>query len=201
MKTIYLATKNKGKIREFETFFSQFNYHVKSLLDLDNNIEIEETGLTFQENALIKARTLCKYINEPVLADDSGLEVRVLNNEPGVNSARYAGIHGNDELNNQKLLEKLRDYPNRREARFVCVLALVYPNGKEIIVEGDCHGIILNEKRGTNGFGYDPLFFIPELKKTYAELTSSEKMSISHRGKALKELEKVLMNDNNHRRI
>ncbi|QVK18985.1 XTP/dITP diphosphatase [Mycoplasmatota bacterium] len=196
METVYIATKNKGKIKEFEHFFNKNNIKVKSLLDIDQSIEIEETGKTFEENALIKAHTICDLIQIPVLADDSGLEVDILNNEPGIYSARYAGVHGNDLQNNIKLLENLKDIPyEKRTAHFVCALALVYPSGKEIVVRGTCEGYIIEKMRGENGFGYDPLFFIPSLNKTYAELTKNEKMYISHRGNALEKLEKVFIND------
>ncbi|NLG82249.1 MAG: XTP/dITP diphosphatase [Bacilli bacterium] len=193
MKTIIIATKNKGKASEFAAFFAKYGIKVKSLADIRKNITIEETGSTFKENALIKAHTVCKILKKPVLADDSGLEVAILNNQPGVYSARYAGENSNDFLNNQKLLYMLRGVPDKlRKARFVCALALVYPKGKEIVVEGVCEGYILEAMRGTNGFGYDPLFYVPELGKTFAELTEEEKMKISHRGRALMQLEKVL---------
>lgn len=196
MKTIIIATNNKGKVREFEQFFAKYDIKVKSLADIRKKIRIEETGSTFRENALIKARTVCKALKKPVLADDSGLEVAILNNQPGVYSARYAGENSNDYLNNQKLLYMLRGVPFKlRKARFVCALALVYPKGKEIVVGGTCEGYILEEMRGKNGFGYDPLFYVPALNKTFAELTEEEKMKISHRGRALEELEKVLEND------
>lgn len=196
METIYIATKNKGKIKEFEQFFNQYDIVVKSLLDIDQMIDIEETGKTFEENALIKAHTVCDLIKIPVLADDSGLEVDILNNEPGIYSARYAGVHGNDLQNNLKLLENLKGVPYEdKTAHFVCALALIYPSGKEIVVRGTCEGYIIEKMRGDNGFGYDPLFFIPSLNKTYAELTKLEKMHISHRGNALKKLEKVFKND------
>ncbi len=191
-----IATKNKGKVKEFEYFFLQKNIQIKSLLDINEAIEIDETGTTFEENALLKARAICGLINQPVLADDSGLEVDILNNEPGIYSARYAGIHGNDVANNEKLLEQLKNIPlEKRSAHFVCALALVYPNGKEIIVRGTCEGFILDELRGNNGFGYDPLFYIPSLNKTYGELTNEEKAKISHRGAALTKLAMILEND------
>src|SRR5690554_6015342 len=200
METIYIATKNKGKIEEFTTFFKQFNTNVKSLLDVNKDINIKETGKTFTINALIKAHTLCNILNIPVVADDSGLEVDYLNNEPGVYSARYAGSHGDDLKNNLKILDNLKNVPfDKRTARFVCALAFVYPTGKEIVVKGECFGYILDKMQGESGFGYDPIFYLPEKKKTFAQLTRREKNNLSHRGKALKELEKVLINDENYR--
>ena len=200
MDIIYIATKNKGKVTEFNTFFNKFKISVKSLLDLDDDIIINETGKTFAENALIKAKTLCDLIKTPVLADDSGLEVEKLNNEPGIYSARYAGNH-NDLQNNLKVLDKLKGVPFKdRKAYFTCSLALVYPSGKEIVVTGRCLGYILENLQGSDGFGYDPIFYLPELDKSYAELTRSEKNLVSHRGQALKKLEKVLLNDKNFNR-
>ncbi len=190
---LYIATKNKGKVKDFEPFFKKLNMDIKSLLDIKEDIHIEETGNTFEENALIKARIVCDKIKKPVLADDSGLEVDVLNKAPGIYSARYAGTQGDDLKNNLKLLDDLKGIPyEKRTARFVCVLALVYPTGKEIVVRGTCEGLIIDEMRGSNGFGYDPLFYIPHLNKTYAELKKYEKMAISHRGDALRKLEKEL---------
>lgn len=199
MKTVYIATKNIGKIKEFSNFFEKYQIKVKSLLDIDDNIEINETGKTFEENAFIKANTLMNKIKLPVIADDSGLEVDALNNEPGIYSARYSGVHGNDLANNQKLLTKLKDVPNElRSARFVCALALVKPNNEQIVVRGVCEGYIINQMRGNNGFGYDPLFYLPYLYKTMSELTKSEKEKISHRGNALRKLAKYLEHEVNN---
>ncbi|MDF2700513.1 MAG: non-canonical purine pyrophosphatase [Haloplasmataceae bacterium] len=187
MEVVFIASKNKGKIKEFQHFFERYNTEVKSLVDIDEDIEIEETGSTFEENALIKARYLAKLLNKPALADDSGLEVDVINNEPGVFSARYAGSHGDDLANNKKLLAKVKEFPvKERKARFVCALALVNPEGEEIVVRGTSDGLIIDEMRGVNGFGYDPLFYIPKLNKTMGELTKTEKEAISHRGNALR---------------
>jgi len=196
MKSIYIATKNIGKVKEFQVFFNQYEIEVKSLLDINQDIEIEETGSTFEENALIKAHAVCQLVNMPVLADDSGLEVDILNNEPGIYSARYAGIHGDDLQNNLKIIDQLKNVPfEKRTARFVCALAIVYPTSKEIVVRGTCEGYMFDRMRGENGFGYDPLFYVPSLSKTYAELTNDEKMRISHRGDALRKLNGVFIND------
>lgn len=193
MKTVYIATKNSGKINEFKTFFNKYNIKVKSLLDFEENFEIEETGSTFSENALIKARYLSHKTNEVILADDSGLEVDILNNEPGIYSARYAGSHGDSLANNLKLLAKLKDVPlENRTARFVCAIAIVHPDGKEKVVRGECNGLINLEMRGSRDFGYDPLFYIPALNKTFGELTNDEKELISHRGDALRKLDVII---------
>ena len=196
MKSVLIATKNKGKIKEFERFFSKFGYQVQSLLDYDKTMEIEETGTTFEENALIKARTLAKLTKQDVISDDSGLEVSILDGEPGIYSARYSGIDHDDEANNSKLMKKLENTPiEKRGAQFVCALAFVTKDLKETVVRGTCQGVIAFRKQGNNGFGYDPLFYIPRLDKTLAQLTPSEKEAISHRGDALKQLEKVLFGD------
>lgn len=193
MKTVYIATRNSGKINEFKTFFNKYNIKVKSLLDFEENFEIEETGSTFSENALIKARYLSHKTNEVVLADDSGLEVDILNNEPGIYSARYAGSHGDSLANNLKLLAKLKDVPlENRTARFVCAIAIVHPDGKEKVVRGECNGLINLEMSGSRDFGYDPLFYIPALNKTFGELTNDEKELISHRGDALRKLDVII---------
>jgi XTP/dITP diphosphohydrolase len=190
---VIIATKNKGKIKEFENFFNRYKIEVKSLLDINEAIDIEETGTTFEENALIKARFLSDLLQETVLADDSGLEVDALDNEPGIYSARYSGIHGDDRANNEKLLKNLQSVPMKeRTARFVCALAVVSPNQVEKVVRGTCEGLIIDELRGLEGFGYDPLFYIPSLDKTFGELTKEQKQGISHRGNALMKLERLL---------
>lgn len=191
MKTIIIATKNKGKVKEFETLFSPYGIKVKSLLDY-NLIDIDETGSSFKENALLKARTISILTNEAVLADDSGLCVDYLNGEPGIYSARYAGVHGNDELNNKKLLDKLNGVANdKRTARFVCALA--YVDGEySTTVEGYCEGSILEELVGENGFGYDPLFYVNEVEKSMALLSKEEKAKISHRFHAFDKLKATL---------
>ncbi len=200
-KTLLIATKNKGKLNEFASLFAAFGVDVLSLHDRPELGDVEEAGTTFAENALLKARTIAERTSLPVLADDSGLCVTALGDAPGVYSARYAGEHGNDAKNNEKLLSELRrvvDGPLARaqdgaeylsEARFVCALALYLPEtGEAIQVEGVCHGVILAELRGTGGFGYDPLFYLPTLQKTMAELTVAEKNELSHRSQALRTL-------------
>lgn len=192
-KTILIATKNVGKAKEFVELFSNYDYEVKTLLDYPEIDDIEETGLTFKENALLKADYISKLLNCIVLADDSGLEVDALDGGPGIYSARFAGKHGNDSKNNNKLLEKLKGLPNEeRTANFHCSLVLVGPGREPLFVEGIVDGYILEEPLGNNGFGYDPLFFVPELNRGMAELSSAEKNQISHRAKAIKKLESHL---------
>ena len=194
MKELIIASANRNKILEVKTILSPLGYKLRSMKEVGIDIDIQEDGNSFEENALIKAWTLADITKEIVLADDSGLEVEILNNAPGIYSARYGGEHGNDRENNIKLLRELKDVPwDKRGARFVCAIAMVYPNGKEIVTTGECKGIIAMEPKGTNGFGYDPLFYIPQLNKTYAQLDSKEKNSISHRSKALENLKKLLL--------
>jgi len=193
MKKIIFATKNAGKVHELAQMMEKYGLEVLSLLDLNYADEIAETGLTFEENALIKARRVALEYKTTVIADDSGLAIDALNGAPGVYSARYAGDDCNDDANMDKVLEELKDIPdNERSARFVCVLAIVDANGKETVVRGTCEGGICHKKRGFGGFGYDPIFYLPQLGKTMAELSKAEKNALSHRGNAFKKLESVL---------
>jgi XTP/dITP diphosphohydrolase len=193
VKRIVIATKNKGKVKEFQELFQQKGYEVISLLDLPNSPDIEETGTTFKENATLKAEGICSKINEPVIADDSGLSVDFLEGKPGVCSARYAGEEKNDLKNIEKVLLELRGVePEERTARFHCALALAIPNKPTIVVEGTCEGIITSEPIGENGFGYDPIFFVKEKNKTMAQLPQEDKNKISHRANAISLLEKEL---------
>lgn len=192
MKKVVIATKNKGKVNDFKAIFQPLGYEVVSMFDVAPDMEIEETGQTFEENAVLKAETLAKNLNMIVIADDSGLEIDALGGEPGVYSARYAGDH-DDEANIVKVLQKMEQVKGEdRTARFVCVLAIAGPNIKTYTVKGTCEGLITEEKRGTNGFGYDPIFFIPQLGRTMAELTAEEKGAISHRGNAIRQLKDEL---------
>ncbi|MCC6712128.1 MAG: XTP/dITP diphosphatase [Candidatus Dadabacteria bacterium] len=190
---IVLATGNKGKVKEFEGLLRGVAGKIIGLGDLESPPEIVEDGDTFMENALKKARALAKYSGKPALADDSGLAVDALGGKPGVYSARYAGEGATDEKNIDKLLRELGDTENRR-ARFVCFLALVTPDGKETVVSGKCEGIILPERRGGGGFGYDPVFYIPRYGKTMAEIPAGLKNEISHRARAVEALSKALKN-------
>ena len=187
-RKIVLASRNRKKIRELETFLSEISsdINVLSLDDIGFHDETVEDGRTFAENSRIKALVPAKlgYIG---VADDSGLEVDALGGEPGVYSARYSGEGATDEKNNRKLLAALENIPDeKRTARFRTVVTCVFPDGREIQVDGVCEGRILREPRGNDGFGYDPLFYYEPLKKTFAELTSDEKNSVSHRGRAMR---------------
>lgn len=189
MHKIIIATNNQGKVKDFETLFQPLGYEVLSLRDFEHVLEPEETGVTFEENAVIKAEGVMKQLNYPVIADDSGLEVDALGGEPGVYSARYAGVEKDDEANLQKVLRKLEDVDDDlRTARYVCVLACAVPGKKTFTVRGECDGIIGKEKVGTEGFGYDPIFYVPNLGKTMAQLTTEEKNKMSHRHIALEKL-------------
>ena len=186
---ILVATRNRGKIKEFQTFFGRWGWSVKGLEHFPELPEIVEDGFTFEANARKKAESLFRWTSLPVLADDSGLEVDALDGRPGVYSARYAGEKASDEENNEKLLDALRDVPfEQRTARFRCVLVLMFSEDRVITVEGFCEGVILTAPRGTGGFGYDPLFYLPSHGKTMAELKPDEKNRISHRGQALRKL-------------
>jgi XTP/dITP diphosphohydrolase len=193
VKEIVVATENPGKLREIKESLREMDVQILSLGDLPSLPPIIEDGNTFRENALKKARTVAHHTGKLTIADDSGLEVDYLNGEPGVRSARFAGEDASDVDNNRKLLTCLQDIPSsQRGAVFHCVIAVVDPQGRESAIEGICRGVIGKKERGTMGFGYDPLFIIPDLGKTLAELPLEEKNRISHRGKALAALKKVL---------
>ncbi|WP_341320945.1 XTP/dITP diphosphatase [Solibacillus sp. FSL H8-0523] len=188
MKQVVIATKNKGKAKDFEALFNPFGYEVVTMFEVAPDLEIEETGTTFEENAILKAQTLANLLGKIVIADDSGLAIDALNGEPGVYSARYAGDH-DDEANMVKVLANMKDVPEEaRTARFCCALAIAGPNMDTKTVFGTCEGVIAHEKKGRNGFGYDPIFYVPALQKHMAELTAEEKGAISHRGNAIRKL-------------
>ena len=187
MKKFIVATKNKGKLKEISEILKGFPFEVISMENVGIEKDIEEYGSTFEENAMIKAKEVCKLTGEMVMADDSGLEVDFLDGAPGIYSARFAGENATDEDKNNKLLNLLEGVPfEKRTARFVCVIAVAYPNGDSFTVKGTCEGHIAFSPEGGNGFGYDPLFYVREYKMTTAQLDSSEKHKISHRGKALR---------------
>ncbi|MEK4885581.1 XTP/dITP diphosphatase [Bacillus sp. FSL W8-0223] len=193
MREVVIATKNKGKALEFEQMFQPFQIQVKTLLDLPEFPEIEETGATFEENAIIKAESVMKETKAMVMADDSGLVIDALDGRPGVYSARYAGPEKDDEANIQKVLRELEGVPlSKRTARFYCALALAIPGRETITVNGTCEGFITFEKKGTNGFGYDPIFFVQGYERTMAELLPNEKNKISHRAEALAKMRTIL---------
>ncbi len=186
---LVLATRNQGKVRELERLLQDFDIEVLSMNEVKEVPEIIEDGNTFFENAMKKAKTVAEATGLMALADDSGLEVDALNGAPGVLSARFSGPNATDERNNQKLLDSLKDVPaQRRTARFKCVMVLYHPSGKWLSTEGSCEGQIVTKPAGTKGFGYDPVFFVPEMGKTMAELDIEVKNQISHRGKALQAL-------------
>jgi len=186
MRKFIIATKNKGKIKEIEKILTGLPLDVISMEQVGIYKDIEENGATFEENALIKAQELHKLTGEMVMADDSGLEVDYLNGAPGVYSARFAGEGATDEDKNKKLLNLLEGVPfEKRKARFVCAIAVVLPDGKSFIEKETCEGYIALTPQGSNGFGYDPLFYIPEYNMTMAQLDPDVKNRISHRAKAL----------------
>lgn len=188
MKQIIIATKNKGKAKDFEAIFEPLGFEVLTLFDVAPDMEIEETGSTFEENAVLKAETVANRLHTYVIADDSGLEIDALHGEPGVYSARYAGDH-DDEANMDKALRNLEGVPTEdRTARFTCCLAIAGPDVPTETLKGTCEGVILTERRGDQGFGYDPIFYVPEKEKTMAEMTPAEKGSLSHRGNAIRKL-------------
>ncbi len=177
-----VATGNAHKLKELQHIFGDL-YRVVSMVELGFSEEIEENADTFAGNAAIKAEAVCRALNVPALADDSGLSVDALGGEPGVCSARYAGVHGDDKANNRKLLEKMQGVENR-SAAFCCAIALARPGQETLIAQGRCPGVILHEERGNGGFGYDPLFLYEPLNKTFAEVTEEEKNAVSHRARA-----------------
>ncbi len=188
----FLATKNKHKLIEFKRILSDLNYDVICESDLDFTLEdVEETGLTFEENAFLKANSAMKATGLPSIADDSGLCVDYLDGAPGIYSARFAGEPVDNEKNNQKLLSLLKDVKKEdRTAKFVCSIVCVFPNGTTLKAKGECHGYIAEEKCGNNGFGYDPLFV--SSVGCFGTISDKEKDSVSHRGRALEEFSKVL---------
>ncbi len=186
-QTIVVATGNAHKLREIAEIFPE--YEIISQRQAGFDVDVEETGETFQENALIKARAACVALGLPVLADDSGLCVEALGGAPGVYSARYCGWHADDKSNRALLLKNMTD-KTERSAYFCCTVALVYPDGREICAEGKTHGVILEAEQGEGGFGYDPLFFSNDLQKSFGVASAEEKNGVSHRYRALCALRK-----------
>lgn len=195
MKKVIIATKNKGKAKDFEAIFNPFGFEVLTLHDVADDMDVEETGTTFEENAILKAEALAERLQTIVIADDSGLAIDTLNGAPGVYSARYAGEEKSDDANMAKVLTELADVgDDKRTARFCCAIALAGPDMETKTAFGTCEGVIAREKKGTNGFGYDPIFFVPSLGKMMAELGPSEKAAISHRGNAIKQIKAEIPN-------
>ena len=196
MIELLVATTNSGKFAEVRAFLSKLPLKILALKDLTNPPTVVEDGATFEANALKKARTLAEFSGLLTLADDSGLEVDALNGAPGIYSARYAGEEGSDDLNNRKLLHELENVPDeKRTARFVCALALCESRSNSALewtARECCEGRIAHALTGSNGFGYDPLFFFPAFNKTFGEIERAIKATVSHRGKALARLAKAL---------
>ena len=185
--TLVIATRNSGKSAEIRDLLTDFSVQIKNLDDFGPIAEVEEDGCTFDDNAYKKASFTARVLGIPALADDSGLVVEALGGAPGVFSARYAGENATDEQRYRKLLAEMKGKTNRRAA-FKCVISIAVPGGPALTYEGRCAGEIAEEPAGQNGFGYDPIFYYPPLKKTFGQLTREEKSYISHRGKALREL-------------
>lgn len=193
MIKIIFATGNQGKMREIKAIMSDMDVEILSMKEAGIDVDIEENGTTFEENALIKARAIVKEAGAIVLADDSGLEIDYLDKAPGVLSARYMGEDTPYSIKNAHILELLKEVEgNARSARFVCSIAAVFPDGREFTTYATIEGEIAHKSAGENGFGYDPIFFVPEFGKTTAELSADEKNKISHRGKALSMMKEIL---------
>lgn len=194
MKEIIIATKNQGKVKEFEALLAPIGFRVQSLLDFPDSIDVEETGKSFEENAILKAEAIAMHYQRMTIADDSGLAIDYLGGKPGIFSARYAGPDKNDQANINKVLEDLSDVRTLedRSARFICALAISIPGKKTKTVVGTCEGYIATEPQGENGFGYDPIFILKNKNQTMANLTKEEKNQISHRSEALKKVIEVI---------
>ena len=197
MKVI-LASKNQHKLTELSAILSQLGFEIALESEYGLDIDVEETGTTFEENSFLKADAVMKASGLPVLADDSGLMVDALDGAPGVYSARY-GHKASDKERTAYLLENMKDVPEeRRGAKFVCVITCLFPDGRKIVARGECPGIIARAPHGENGFGYDPVFYLPELGMTYAELPSEQKNAISHRARALQDFCRKYQEVQNH---
>ena len=193
MRRLIFATGNEHKMVEIREILGELPVEILSMKDIGIKADIVENGNTFEENALIKAKEVCKLAGEMVLADDSGLEIDYLNGEPGIYSARYMGEDTSYRIKNQNLIDRLEGVPDeKRTARFVCAIAAAFPDGRSFVVRGTIEGIIGYEERGTNGFGYDPIFYLPERGVSTAEIPPEEKNSISHRGNALRKMKELL---------
>ena len=188
-KRVIVASGNQGKIREIREILAPLELDVVSMKEAGIEVDVDETGTSFEENALLKARGIAMLTDDLVIADDSGLEIDYLNKEPGIYSARYLGRDVSYDIKNQNLLDRLEGVPDeKRSARFVCAVAAILPNKKELVVRGVMEGRIGYEIRGEHGFGYDPIFYLPEYGMSSAEILPEEKNKISHRGKALQQM-------------
>lgn len=187
------ATTNQGKVREIKAILGDIGEDILSLKEANINVDIVEDGRTFEENAIIKAKTIMELTGQIVLADDSGLEVDAMNKEPGIYSARFMGEDTSYEIKNKAIIDRLEGVEgDDRSARFVCVIAAAFPSGEVITTRGTIEGVIANEPKGSNGFGYDPIVYVPEYGMTTGEMDSEQKNAISHRGKALTAMKKIL---------
>ncbi|CUH93676.1 XTP/dITP diphosphatase [Herbinix luporum] len=194
MKKIIFATSNEGKLAEIKKILGDLKVEILSLKEANINVNIEENGTSFEENAIIKAKTICDLTGEIVFADDSGLEVDYLDKAPGIYSARFLGENTPYSVKNQYIIDKLKDVEeNDRSARFVCVIACAFPDGNIITRTGVIEGYIAKKISGSNGFGYDPIFYVPEYNCTTADMPLELKNNISHRGKALQAMKEVLL--------
>lgn len=192
MKIIF-ATKNAGKVKELKLMLEELDAEVVTMTEAGIDIDVVEDGETFEDNAIKKAKEIMQVSGCIVLSDDSGLEVDYLNKQPGVYSARFMGEGTSYDIKNQKILEMLRDVPDeKRTARFVSVIAAAFPDGRTVTTRGTIEGIIAHEAKGENGFGYDPIFYVPELGMHTAQMDIEQKNRISHRGKALREMKEKL---------
>ena len=193
MSRIVFATGNAGKVKEIQMIMADMGVEVVSMKEAGITIDIDEDGKTYEENAMIKARAVAAYTEDIVMADDSGLEIDYLNGEPGIYSARYLGEDTSYRVKNANLVKRLDGVPDeQRTARFVCAIAAVLPDGRELTTRATIEGRIDYEEKGSNGFGYDPIFYVPQFGKTTAELTEEQKNQVSHRGKALELMKKEL---------
>lgn len=193
MDKIIFATGNKDKVKEIQMILADLGLEVITMKEAGISVDIEENGTTYEENAMIKARAVAAYTDAIVMADDSGLEIDYLNKEPGVYSARYLGEDTSYRIKNANLISRLDGVPDeKRTARFVCAIGAVLPDGTELTTRGTIEGIIGYEEKGANGFGYDPIFYVPEFGKTTAELSEEEKNQVSHRGNALRLMKEEL---------
>lgn len=196
MRKVIFATGNKDKLKEIRMIMSDVGVEILSMKEAGYYVDVEETGSTFEENAMLKAKAIAKRCGEITLADDSGLEIDYLNKEPGIYSARYMGEDTSYDIKNAELIRRLEGVPDeKRTARFVCAVSMVRPDGTSETVRGTMEGRIAYAPAGENGFGYDPIFYLPEFSCTSAELSPEDKNAISHRGKALNLIKEVLMKE------
>ena len=193
MQKLIFATGNQGKMKEIREILADMDVEILSMKEAGVDLDIQEDGVTFQENAIIKAKAVQEATGELTLADDSGLEIDYLNGEPGVYSARYMGEDTSYRIKNANLIKRLEGVPmEQRTARFVCVIAAAFPDGRVETARATIEGVIGYEERGQNGFGYDPIFYVPEYNCSTAELSPVQKNAISHRGKALRQMKEIL---------